>query len=245
MKHSKLTEALAPFDKQVVFDDSPLPTGPCNYGIFARKGQGKTTLLLNILSRPESPWYKHFNLVFLISPTAERDPKMKDLVEDIGDQYYQELSGETLQDIVDTIDQFTESWKKKKKRGNPRFLIIYDDIIHELTRRKDNRLMNLLATQNRHRHITNCYLLQKYNTYLPTIIRSNLDVISYFRTDNKKELNSWLEEMSEDEDKLKALYDFATSQPYSFLHINMYGLPVKYYRRFDRIQWQKKKPSTE
>lgn len=246
-KPSKLTKALAPFDNQVSFEDSPLPTKPCNYGIFARKGMGKTTLLLNIISRPESPWYKLFDRIFLISPTAKKDPKMSELVEDIGEQYYEELSPANLQEIVEKIDTYTEEFKKKRKNKGkkPAFLIIYDDIIHELTKRKDNRMMNLLATQNRHRFITNVYLLQKYNSYLPTIIRSNLDIISYFRTDNKKELESFIDEMSEDENKLRAMYNFATSEPYSFLHLNMYNYPTKYYKKFDRIEYRQKKKEDE
>jgi hypothetical protein len=237
---SKLTKALAPFDNQVSFENNPLPLRPCNFGIFARKGMGKTTLLLNILSRPQSPWYKHFNKIFLISPTASKDDKMKELCEDIGEQYYDELNQQNLASIIEKIDFFTEEFKKKRKNKGkkPNFCIIYDDVIHELKR--NNKLFNLLATQNRHRCITNIYLLQKYNTYLPTIVRSNLDVISYFRTDNKKELESFIDEMSEDENKLRAFYEFATSEPYSFLHINMYNYPTRFYKKFDLIEFRKK-----
>lgn len=241
---STLTKALAPFDKQVKEEKEPLPKAPCNYGIFARKGMGKTTLLLNLISRPESPWYKHFNMIFLISPTANRDKKMKELVEDIGDQYYEELNYNTLKEIEERIDAFIEDWEKKRKRnkkkGDPAFLIIYDDIIHELKNKKDVKLMNKFATQNRHRFITNIYLLQKYTGFLDTVIRINLDLISYYRTDNYKELESFADERSENKKKLLKLYEFATSEPYSFLHINMYNQPTRYYKRFDEIEYKAK-----
>ena len=100
-------------------------------------------------------------------------------------------------------------------------------------------MINELATQNRHRHITNIYLLQKWNTFLPTLIRSNLDLISMFRSDNKKELASFLEEMSMDEEALRALYEYATQEEYSFLHINLYHHPAKFYRKFDPIAYVK------
>jgi hypothetical protein len=240
MKDSALTKALAPFDSQVVFDDKPLPLKPMNYGIFGRKGSGKTNLFLNLISRKESPWYKHFNLIFLISPTAKMDDKMKELVEDIGEdgQYFESLNNENLQAIIDRVDEATEEWrgKKKNKGKNPSYLIVYDDIIHDLVRKKDTRLMNMLATQNRHRHITNVYLLQKFNTYLPTVIRSNLDCISYFRTDNQKELDTFVDELSCDEDTLRAFYRFATKEPFSFLHINMYSPKTRFYHRFNEIR---------
>lgn len=186
--------------------------------------------------KDESPWHKHFDLIFFISPTAKNDPKVADLLEDIGDQYYDDLNPSVLQSIVDKIDHHKDKWKRKKKRGTPSYCIVYDDCIH-LIKSKQNKLINELATQNRHRHITNIYLLQKWNTYLPTLIRSNLDLISFFRTDNKKELNSFYEEMNMNEDAIRALYEHAVKQEYSFLHINMYHHPAKFYRKFDEIKY--------
>lgn len=240
-KHSKLTESLAPYDSQVEFTDDPLPLKPSNYGIFGRKGCGKTNLMLNLLSRTESPWHRLFNKIFLISPTADRDDKLKDLVEDIGEnQYFKELNNHTLETIIDRIDAHTEEFKarKKNKGKKPAYLIIYDDVIHDLVRKKDTRLICMLSTQNRHRHITNVYLLQKYNTYLPPVVRSNLDVISYFRTDNKGELETFVKEQNQDEEALTEMYKFATNEPYSFLHINMYSPKTRFFKRFDPIEYK-------
>jgi len=235
---SELTKALVPFDNQICKENTPLPMKPCNYGIFAKKGMGKTSLLLNLLLKKESPWYKHFNLIFFISPTAKNDPKVSDLIEDIGDQYYDTLSPEVLDNILGKIDEHKKQWKTDKKKGSPAYCIVYDDCIH-LLKSKQNRMINELATQNRHRNITNIYLLQKWNTFLPTLIRSNLDLISIFRSDNKKELSSFIEEMSMDEEALRALYEYATKEEYSFLHINLYHHPAKFYRKFDPIAYVK------
>ena len=233
---SKLTQALAPFDCQADTNQTtPLPNKPANYALCGRKGCGKTTLMLNLISKPESPWYKHFNLIFLISPTASRDDKMSELVEDIGDQYYETLDNEVLQDIMDTIDEYNRRWKHNKKKGKPAHLIIYDDVIH-MMKGKQSKLVDLLATQNRHYNITNMYLLQKWNTYMSPLIRANLDLISFFRSDNKKELDSFIQEMNYDEDKLRVLYEYAVSEPYSFLHINLYHTPPKFYKKFDEIK---------
>jgi hypothetical protein len=53
-------------------------------------------------------------------------------------------------------------------------------------------------------------------------------MISFFRTENEKELNSLLEEVNGNDDVLRKMYEFATFQPYSFLHINMYILIITY-----------------
>lgn len=239
---SALSKALAPLDNQKDTKVSPLPSKPCNYAILGRKGTGKSSLILNLLERPESPWKKHFDLIFLISPTAMRDDKMKELVDDIGDQYYQDLTNEVLQEIMDRIDAYTEERKNKKKKGKPAYCIIYDDCIH-MIKSKNAKLVTLLATQNRHRHVTNVYLLQKYNS-MPTLIRANLDLVSFFRTDNKKELATFLEEQNSNEDTLMKLYEYATKEPYSFLHINNYYPTPVYYSRFTEIKFQQKAPSS-
>jgi len=235
---SALSKALAPLDNQKDTKVTPLPSKPCNYALVGKKGCGKTTLFLNLIERKESPWFKHFNLIFLISPTASRDAKMKELVEDVGDQYYEELNNDNLQEIMNRIDMDIEERAKEKKKKKPAYCIIYDDCIH-MMKSKNAKLVTLLATQNRHRNITNIYLLQKWNS-MPTLIRANLDLVSFFRTDNKKELQTFLEEQNADEDELQRMYDFAVQEPYSFLHVNNYFSKPVFYQKFNEIKFQKK-----
>jgi hypothetical protein len=75
---------------------------------------------------------------------------------------------------------------------------------------------------------------------MPTLIRSNLDCIAFFRTENQAELDSFVKEIGTDEDKLLKLYEYATAEPYSFLYINMYSTPMRFYKRFDPIEWKMK-----
>ena len=234
---SALTKALTALDNKISQEDSPLPKRSCNYAILAKRGQGKTTLLLNLLTKEESPWYKNFNIIFYISPTARNDDKVMKFIEEVGEEYhYNDLNDIILREITDTIDAFKEDWKRKKKKSDPAFCIVYDDCIH-LLKSKGNKIVNELATQNRHRQITNIYVIQKWNTFMPPLIRANLDLISIFATDNKKELNSFIEEMAMDETKLRALYEYATAEQYSFLHINCYKRPLKFYKKFTEIKY--------
>lgn len=235
MSQTSLTRALAPYDSQKTHDQSILPLRPCNIGIFGRKGTGKSNLIKNLIDRKESPYYKHFSKIFLISPTAKKDDKMMEIVDDIGeDQFYEELNNDVLDEIIVKTEEHFNNNKKKK----PQYLIIYDDCIH-MMKNKNARCMDMIATQNRHHQITNIYLLQKWNNFLPTLVRSNLDCIMIFRSDNKKEVQSFLNEMNGDEDALLKLYQYATSEPYSFLYINMYNTPIRYFKRFDEIKIKK------
>jgi hypothetical protein len=224
---------LKALDHQKVEDKGPLPT-QSNYAIIGRKGSGKTSVLLNLITQKKSPWYKKFNLIFVISPTAMKDPKMKELVEDIGEsQYFDEINDDVINQIKDIIKNDTET---RGKKGD--YLVIYDDIIHMLRKKSQAKGVDELATTNRHWGITNVYLLQRYTGYLTPLIRANLDMISFFQTPNKKEVNSFIEEMNEDEEVMKALYNYATDEDYSFLHINNYYQKPKYYKKFDEIKFQ-------
>lgn len=237
-KCSALTKALAPFDNQKCEDKTvPLPMKPCNYLLSARKGGGKTNLILSILMRKESPWYKHFDLIFVFSPTAMNDDKMKPLLEDIGDQFYTDLTNENMLEVIAKCEAYTDRHKRKKKKGKPIYCIIYDDCIHQIKTKRASEITRLV-TQNRHiaGGITNIFSLQKYNS-IPTIIRANLDCISFFHTENEHELDTFVKEVG-NEEKIRALYTFATATPYSFLHINMYSQPTRYYRKFDPIEYK-------
>jgi hypothetical protein len=237
---SSLTDLLAPLDEQKEKPSlSPLPMKPANICFCAKKGQGKTTVILNLLMNKASPYHKAFDKIYLISPTAMRDDKYKDLLDDIGDQYYTDLNNDVVEEIIERMDAYRDELESKKKKSKPHFLIIFDDCIHAM-RGKKSRAMDRLATQNRHLQVSNWYATQKWNSYLPTLVRSNLDCIGFWRTGNRKELDSFIEEQNEDEDVLRALYEYATKEPYSFLWINQYHGKPMYFKKFDRIEFRKK-----
>jgi hypothetical protein len=66
------------------------------------------------------------------------------------------------------------------------------------------------------------------------LIRSNADLISFFRTDNKREFKTLDEYINTDLEKLRKAYEFSTDKN-NFLHINMYTNPINFYKNFDRI----------
>jgi signal recognition particle GTPase len=230
---SKLTKLLTPLDKQKDDSEDIFPKKPFNFGMIASKGAGKTTLLLNLLSKKGSPLYKRYNMIFLISPTAMKDDKMKELVEDIGDQFYDDMSPEILNEILEKIQQYREDNPKKK---DVEFMIIFDDCLHLLKQKNNNKKLSEIMTQNRHHRVSTAILVQKWTGYLPTIVRSNLDCLAIWKTQNRKEEQSLLEEIGGNPEELKIIYDIATSEPYDFLYINQY-VPnrTRYYKRFDLL----------
>lgn len=235
---SDLTKALAPYDNQKATKAGPLPTKPFLWALVGKKGCSKTTVVLNVLQRKESPLYRLYDMIFWVSPTAGADPKLSPLLDDIGpEQVYDDLNNEILEDIIAKCDAFRERHERKKKKGEPQFLVVFDDCIHQI-RSKRASLITRLASQNRHLKLSCFFLLQKWRSF-PTIIRSNLDCITLFHNENEQEIRSFCSEIG-NEEKVRKLYEFATEEPYSFLHINSYAQPTTYYKRFDPIEYKTK-----
>jgi hypothetical protein len=62
-----------------------------------------------------------------------------------------------------------------------------------------------------------------------------MDMLSFFRTNNKLEFKTLEDDVNVDEKELKRIYDFATDEPNSFLHISFFASKTTFYRKFDKI----------
>ena len=74
---------IRPLDKQVNTEPSLVPKAPFSMYLSASKGQGKSTVLLNLLLSDELLSNK-FNQIYIISPTNKLDEKMQVLKETKG-----------------------------------------------------------------------------------------------------------------------------------------------------------------
>ena len=231
---SDLTDVLKALDKQVVQTDDPL-NKENNYVwlISGAKGTGKSSLLLNML---KSHLKKTYNNIYLISPTAKRDKKFKKLVDELDEdgKYYDALTENNLHEIMEKINTYND------RKDKPKNLLILDDVIAEMKSSNSKSLLNKIITTCRHMKTSVAILTQKMNK-IPTIIRSNADMLSIFRSGNNKEIKSIREELPVDENLFNTIYDYATTsseeQPNPFLHIVLSGAEVKWYRCFDRIHF--------
>lgn len=229
---SSLTKRLKALDKQVDGGKGPFPKSAFTWCISGGKGSGKSTLLLNIL---ESEFKNHFDKIWLISPTARRDPKFDRLIKEIKEQHIEEFDDGAIKAIMDDCESEIDD-AKKEKEALPNFLVIFDDCLADLPQRmaKGSEL-NRLITCHRHKRATVIILTQKYNA-LNTLLRSNLDCISMFQTACAAEKKCFLNDLT-DGSKIDPLYEYAAyDQPNSFLHVNSKAPKgYKYYKQFDRI----------
>lgn len=238
---SSIVDAL---DHQVSRKSDAIPTGNhLNWLLSARKGGGKSTLLLQALTNPTSPWYKYFDTITICSPTARLDPKFADLISDIEQSgqghIYDTINNDIIEQVLSDLSEFNEKHKKRKGEKAPRHCVVIDDCIHLLpnsnTRKGESAKINRLFVTNRHYKCTNIICTQQFLRVNP-LIRQNLDLLSLFSTENRREIESMANDFNLDEDKFKALFEFSTLEPNSFLHVNVFGGKPTFYKKFDRIE---------
>lgn len=243
----KLTKLFSSLDSQVKRSEDPLPKdsehgGPyIQWLLVAQKGLGKSTTLLNSMLHKDA-YRKHFNNIFLFSPTAKNDDKFNKLVDDLEEKghYFTDCSEENIEKVIEEIQAFNEEYAHKKRRGKNKDrkannLIVFDDCLHDLPKSSQKSVINRLFTTNRHLKTSIFTTTQKYNK-LNSIIRSQADILSIWRNPQKLER----EAIMKDYDIPEPVYDFATEKPNDFLHVSFFaGKPI-YFKKFDKIIFEPK-----
>lgn len=241
VKKNLLTSLIQPLDHQVLKSkqDEPLGKDHNLWIVIGGVGSGKTTIVINALKHKEF-YNKHFDNIYLISPTAKSDDKWGPIVEELEAQnkYYNKCSDQTVQDIMDKIteqnEKFDEAKAKKKnknrKSGGIRNLIIFDDCIHDLAKGSQQSVQNELFTTLRHKKTSVWITSQKYKALSP-LIRNQAKMATFFKPRQSVEKRGILDDLQIPEH----LFDFATNQPNGFFHVSLCsGSPV-FFSKFDRF----------
>jgi len=231
-----LSGEIAPLDNQVVKTDEPLPQAHIVYIIAGKRGSGKSTMLLNLLKQKSSPYRKFYDNIMMCSPTAGRDPKFDKLVDELQreDKFYDTLNDDVVNDIVERLKQFNDEYAVEHPKSQPHNLLILDDCIHLMGTSNAHSSLNQLFSNGRHLKLTLFICTQKLNK-LSTLCRSQADLITFFPNDNQKEFDTLENEWNIDPKLLKAVYNYATDEPNSFLHISLFGRRPQFFKRFDKI----------
>jgi hypothetical protein len=240
--HNNLTDKIKPLDNQLNRGEmnAPIPlTKAIIWVMSASKGRGKTTTLLNVLKtkQKDGGLKKYFNNIFMFSPTARTDNKTKKLVEELEEdgKFYDEFNDTTGEEVIQRIKDYNKEFKndKEHKGQEPRNLIIFDDSMTDLPKSFETKGgLNKLIIQARHNNTWCIFLVQRY-IGVNRVIRSQADLISFWKTDNTRELQALTDDVNIDKDLMKAVYEFATDKPNDFLHINL--LSRKFFKKFDEI----------
>lgn len=224
---------IRPLDNQIQFSDEALPKDRhliwCCVG---SRGKGKTTLVLNALNHKEL-FKGYFDNIYLISPTAKNDDKFKPLIKELSqeDKFYNELNDENIREIMSGLASFNRDFNRKKYKREPRSLIILDDCIANMPRSTQKSVINELVIQNRH-HKCSLWITSQKLTKINPLIRSNVDVISFFKCDNKKEMASFCDEYNVEEEEVEAI----TETNNDFITVSFCSGKKKIYDKLNLIE---------
>jgi hypothetical protein len=214
--------------------------------IVAQKGGGKTTLLLNLLSKPVF-FRNKFDQIIYVSPTHKLDAKIhetinKDILKphpkkknniynkilDTQEEeqrlfFFETFEPEFFKGLMDSQEHIIES-KGKSKADN--ILLILDDCI-TLPFIKSKFFLKVILN-SRHYKISTIINSQIYYA-IPKSIRLNNSILVLFENSNESELKNIFHENSNglSNDEFLSLYKEITSVDYNFLTINYQGSKKK------------------
>tara|TARA_R110000787_G_scaffold275400_1_gene383940 strand:- start:116 stop:907 length:792 start_codon:yes stop_codon:yes gene_type:complete len=204
----------------------------------ARPRAGKSVRTVNYFLNPNF-FAEKFDEVFIYSPTMSKgDHSTRHLFDRYKNTIYNTYSDKHLQGLLDHLDSIP------KPRG--RFALVFDDFI-SFGHLKPTSLMFRIASSYRH-HLNGGMLL--YNSQqlkkVPPIVRASVNYVIVSQNSNLKQVEAMAEEFGSTygTEKWLQLFAEATSEPYSFLYMDLYGYTgnndgrPKAYKRFDTLLYE-------
>ena len=138
--------------------------------------------------------------------------------------------------VIETQKKIVDAQKKRGDKRLYSILIIVDDFADSPSFTRHSSLLWMLYVRGRHYGISSISSVQRYRVLSP-IIRANATALIIFKLRNVKELEALTEENSAvvSRDRLREIYEEATSQPYGFLLINSVARSVEemFYLNFE------------
>ncbi len=160
---------------------------------------------------------------------------------DLYKKYKKDLSSKqfSLQELYDIYEEYIfdfmneePKWYYKNDKEEPRFMIIFDDILGlPLMSQQSRGLVNLIIKM---RHVNSgsgcsiCMLVQQYSSQqgLPKTIRNNTNVLMLGgNTDTQQLIKIHQEHFNDREvsfETFMSIFEYATNEPFSFLVIDFY-----------------------
>jgi hypothetical protein len=214
-----------------------LPVPPFFMLMVAPSGVGKTTLLMNMICRPEyygKKFQKDHILVWSLTKDLDpiwKSPWLEECVDE--ENIFDQFSQEQIQEVVDHI--------KTEREQNDKipYLFIFDDMITEGICSSNPWMVGMLeklSMWGRHVGITTIILSQKYNMISKKIrLRDTVDWL-IFKVSKEEEKEISQEQCGRlDQLAFQRVYQHATQDKYSFLHISgqTQDPMQKYRKRFE------------
>lgn len=194
-----------------------LPKPPFRMALVGSSNSGKTTFLCNLFRKQfyGSFWRKEH--IFVFSPTASLDDKLKACIPAHKGQFYEAFDPAVIDEIYTTQHEIYGEYGATKL---DHILIILDDMLGT-DAMAANSILTKYIFKTRHYNVSLIYSVQKY-TGLPRIMRLNSDVMAIFRCSNMGEVDSIAEENADKSSRkrFRQLLIDIFSEPFQFLFVD-------------------------
>lgn len=190
-----------------------LPQPPFLLSVVAPRRSGKSNLLVDLLI-DDNKLCKKFDVIFIWSRTYHHDSKWKNIQLPPGSVFTSFVEREAL-----VLLELTEAVTRKNAFSS---LWIFDDMIADKIMNTHRMgALEAIAVRGRHSNISLVIISQQVMSLSPAI-RNNSTNLVIFRIRNSDELEKIARENRESLDaaQFMDIYDYATRDPFSFLHIN-------------------------
>ena len=192
--------------------------------IVGRMGQGKTSLLTNLV---KNVFNKCFENIYLVMPESSRTSIENDIFTKHlpPDQLYDTLTEDGLTEIYERLQETT-----KEKENS---MLIIDDFQAQLKDKDIIKVLQKIITKMRHLRVT-IFLLQQNFQALQKPLRELVSNLVIFNV-GKSQLSKLFQEIVQmDKDKYEKLIKMAFVEPHDWILINFHR-SKKIYRMFDEI----------
>jgi hypothetical protein len=205
-----------------------LPQPPFLVPIVAPRKSGKTTLLVDSLL-DEGKYCHKFDIIIVWSRTYHHDSKWKNIKLPPGSIFtaFDESEIETLLKVAEKV----------AKTMVVNTLFIFDDMITEnIMNSRKMGTIEAVAVRGRHANVSIIIITQQYMALSPAVRNNSTNTI-FFRIRNGDELEKIAKENRESlsVDEFMTLYNYATEDPFAFLHVNNQEADPKkrFYKNWD------------
>jgi len=196
----------------------PLQAPPFIGVLLGSRGASKSTILSNLMLRscfwgeckgkPDT-----FDQIILISPTLGQDQTGRFLAKKASATYPEYDDG-----IINGLIEFQSSIPKKERHH---LCLILDDLTAS-SNYKPNSAVNRLCSIHRHLSISILFLIHRVNA-IPPVVRNCYTFMHCLRMPSASEQQKLFEDhlsFLADKKQIKALYDYATAEPYNSLYVD-------------------------
>ncbi len=210
-----------------------LPAPPFLGVIVAPVKSGKSVLLCNLIM--SSRFYRGlFDEIVLFSPNAHQDESIKPVADSRITTVHTEYDDEIIRELCERADDYEDdSGAKTLAHQKPSVLLVFDDMLGNVKQASE---ISRLATKYRQRNFSIIITTQVHRA-IPLPIRTNATWYIVFATHNRTELDKMTEEFNAFPN-FEKLYEEATSEPYSFLFLDIRNMLAR--KRFQKkVLWEK------